>query len=224
MTVFLNEDQILNEDQNHHWGSNPQDLHPWVTLHSPNLLRHIHSVPSPHWQNTPLETKVTSIFEICHQTVGKGIARSNQLYMIWKGKADIWFVNLTCKRDQGWFCCIHHFRYRAYPPHACRPPPQSAPSPGNILCERLLEGRCTSTETKIANKQNRGRWSRNSMTLSCLLPELVFFACLRVVLAEILLFRDLIVLNGAFLVNSTCFIIVSIRPAQLENSLKGRVV
>ena len=130
---------------------------------------------------------------------------TDQLYVIWKGEADIWFVNLTCKRDQGWFCCIHHFRYRAYPPRACRPPPQSAPSPGNLLCERLLWGRCTSTETKIASKQNRGRWSRNSMTLSCLSPELVFFVCLRVVLAEILLFRDLLDLNGAFLVHSSCY-------------------
>ena len=137
------------------------------------------------------------------------------MYMIWKGKADIWFVNLTCKRDQGWFCCIHHFRYRAYPPRACRPPPQSAPSPGNLLCERLIGGRCTSTETtKIASKQNRGRWSRNSMTLSCLSPELVFFVCLRVVLAEILLFRDLLDLNRAFLANSSCYT-VSIRSVSL---------
>ena len=43
------------------------------------------------------------------------------------------------------------------------------------------------------------------MTLSCLSPELVFLACLRVVLAEILLFRDLLDLNGAFLVNSSYF-------------------
>ena len=92
MTVFLNEDQILDEDQNHHWGSNPQDLHPWVTLHSPNLLRHIHSVPSPHWQNTPLETKWLQFLKFVIKLWGKEypaainciwFERGRQIFGLW---------------------------------------------------------------------------------------------------------------------------------------------